>query len=328
VFGGHLSIAGSLANALREGEALGLDTVQVFTKNQRQWKAGPLDAAAVGEWRSEVARLGWDKGGPTGGGRTVAHAGYLINLASPDDGLWRRSIDLMTVEVERCEALAIPFLVHHPGSYTTGTLDAGLSRIVAAYSEVFTRTRGFSTVSCLEGTVGAGRTIGGAFEHLAALRARIAEATGSPARVGFCLDTCHLHAAGYDLSTRGKARGVLAEFDGLCGLAHVRVVHLNDSKGAAGSRLDRHAHVGAGTIGGGTARARLAASGLAEFVNHPAFARVPKILETPKGVTEAGTPWDRVNVARLRGLVERPSGPGAGGPTKSGSAPRAAERGA
>lgn len=304
MFGSHLSIAGAMTNALREGESLGLDTVQVFTKNQQQWKARPLEPSAVAEWRREVARLGWDKGGPTGGGRTVSHASYLINLASPDDELWPKSLDLMTDEIERCEALAIPFLVHHPGSFTTSTLDDGLSRIVAAYTELFGRTRGYATVSCLEGTVGAGRTIGGAFEHLATLRQRIADATGAPSRVAFCLDTCHLHAAGYDLSTRQKARDVLALFDARCGLAHVKVLHLNDSKGAAGSRLDRHAHIGDGTIGGGTTRAKLAASGFAEFVNHPAFARVPKILETPKDDPKPGRPWDRVNLDRLRRLVQ------------------------
>jgi deoxyribonuclease-4 len=302
VFGSHLSIAGSLVNALRQAEALGLDTVQIFTKNQQQWRARPLDAGAVAEWRGEVSRLGWDRGGPTGGGRTVSHASYLINLASPRDDLWRKSVDLMTDEIERCETLAIPFLVHHPGSYTDGSPESGLGRIVEAYRELFRRTAGYATVSCLEGTVGAGRTLGGRFEHLAHLRARIVEHTGQDRRVGFCLDTCHMHAAGYDLSTRDKARNVLQEFDAMCGLGHVHVVHLNDSRGAAGSKLDRHAHIGEGTIGGGTSR--LEHSGFAEFVNHPRFARVPKILETPKGNSPKGLPWDRVNTDRLRRLVE------------------------
>jgi deoxyribonuclease-4 len=306
VFGSHLSIAGSLVNALRQAEALRLDTVQIFTKNQQQWRVRPLDPAVVREWRAETARLGWDRGGPTGGGRTVSHASYLINLASPDDELWRRSVDLMTEEIERCEALAIPFLVHHPGSYTDGSPESGLARIVDAYTELFRRTPGYSTVSCLEGTVGAGRTLGGRFEHLAELRRRILDASGQSDRLGFCLDTCHMHAAGYDLRTREQARGVLGEFDRVCGLAHVRVVHLNDSSGAAGSKLDRHAHIGEGTIGGGVRRLR--SSGFAEFVNHPALARVPKILETPKGNTPRGTPWDLVNVNRLRRLVERRAG--------------------
>jgi deoxyribonuclease-4 len=297
VFGSHLSIAGSLVNALEEGERLGLDTVQIFTKNQQQWKAKPLDPGVVRDWRAGVDRLGW-------GGRTVSHASYLINLASVNDELWRKSVDLMTDEVERCEALGVAFLVHHPGSFVGSDLETGLSRIARAYAELFRRTPGYRTVSCLEGTVGAGSTIGGRFEELARLRAMIVDAAGQPGRVGFCLDTCHMHAAGYDLSRRAAAEGHLAQFERLCGPAHLRVLHVNDSKGAAGSKLDRHAHIGAGTIGGGPGTASLRASGFAAFVNHPRFASVPKILETPKEATKAGTPMDRINLGRLRRLMD------------------------
>src|SRR5262245_11566145 len=244
-----------MVNALLEAESLGLDTVQVFTKNQQQWKVAPLDPGVVRGWHEHVERLGWR-------GRTVSHASYLINLASVSDELWRKSVDLMTVEVERCEELKIPFLVHHPGSFTGSTLEHGLSRITEAYAEVFRRTRGFGTVSCLEGTVGAGSLIGGRFEHLAQLREMISGATGEPGRVGFCLDTCHVHAAGYDMSTRESAGAALHEFDRVCGIENLRVFHINDSKGGAGSRLDRHQHIGMGTIGGGLkrpTRARLAA---------------------------------------------------------------------
>ena len=151
MFGSHLSIAGSLINALHEAERLRLDTVQIFTKNQQQWKAKPLDPAEIHRWREEIARLGWQ-------GRTVAHASYLINLASPDDGLWRKSTDLMREEIERCEALEIPFLVHHPGAFTTSTREAGIDRIARAYAELSASTRGYKTVSCLENTVGGGST--------------------------------------------------------------------------------------------------------------------------------------------------------------------------
>lgn len=292
MFGSHLSIAGSMSNALREAEALGMDTVQVFTKNQQQWKAPPLADEAVSEWKGEVARLGWQ-------GRTVAHASYLINLASPDDTLWRRSIELMRVEIERCEALAIPFLVHHPGSSTGSGAPAGMARVVEAYQRLFADTRGFVTASCLENTVGAGSTLGGRFEELAALRARIVEATGTPDRIGFCFDTCHAHAAGYDFSTRKLGAEVLDLFDATCGLEHLRVVHVNDSKAPTGSRLDRHEHVGVGTIG----RRGLADSGFAALLARPALRLVPKILETPKGLTKAGTPLDALNLRRLRKLL-------------------------
>lgn len=302
VFGSHLSIAGGMHNALLEGERLKLDTVQVFTKNQQQWKVKPLADDAVREWTEHVERLGWR-------GRTVSHASYLINLASPDDELWAKSIDLMTVELERCEALGIPFLVHHPGAYTTSDQESGIGRIIEAYGELFKRTKGFSTVSCLEDTVGSGSNLGRTFEELSALRSGIVELTGEPGRVGFCLDTCHLHAGGYDLSSRASAERVLEEFDEKCGIASVRALHFNDSLRDLGSRKDRHAHIGEGTLsrrGGIEAGAKLplAETGFAAFVNHPAFAGVPKILETPKEDTPKGTPMDTVNLRRLRKLVD------------------------
>jgi deoxyribonuclease-4 len=282
-----------MVNALHEAEKLGFDTVQVFTKNQQQWKSKPLDPAMVAEWRREVARLGWEE-------RTVSHASYLINLASFNDDLWKKSVDLMTEEIERCETLGIPFLVHHPGSFVGWDVESGLGRIGTAYKELFRRTRGYRTVSCLEGTVGCGSLIGGPFEHLGRLRAMISEAAGSPERVGFCLDTCHMHAFGYDLSSRDAARGVLAEFDRVCGLSALRVMHINDSKGKTGSRLDRHTHIGQGTIGGRSMKR----SGFAEVVNHPRLASVPKILETPKDDKKTGVPWDLANLRRLKALIE------------------------
>jgi deoxyribonuclease-4 len=297
VFGSHLSIAGSMCNALKEGERLGMDTVQVFTKNQQQWKAPPLAPSAVAEWRSEVARLGWE-------GRIAAHASYLINLASPDDDLWKKSTALMLVELERCEALEIPFLVHHPGSAISSGVEAGMARIVEAYRLLFDQTRGFRTISCLENTCGAGATLGGRFEELAELRERIAEATGQEARVGFCFDTCHAHAAGYDMASQTAAAAVLEEWDSLCGLRNLRVLHLNDSKAKCGSHLDRHEHIGSGTIG----RPRLAASGFSAVVNHPDLRGVPKIMETPKGKAPGGADFDGLNLRKLRKLV-RPTDP-------------------
>lgn len=312
MFGSHLSIAGDMTNALREAESLGLDTVQVFTKNQQQWKARPLDPDVVRAWRAEVARLGWED-------RVVSHASYLINLASPDDELWEKSVALMLDEIERCETLGIRYLVHHPGSFTSSTLDAGIARIIAAYARLFKATRGYRTVSCLEGTVGSGNTIGGPLEHLADLRRGIIDAAGLPERVGFCLDTCHLHAAGHDLSTAEQAAAVLDRFDRLCGLEALHVFHINDSKGSAGSKLDRHAHIGCGTIGRGpmknpavpkgeatpkpVPRATLRKSGFAAIVANPRVRQIPKILETPKEDTASGRPWDLVNVAALRALT-------------------------
>ncbi|MBX3357121.1 MAG: deoxyribonuclease IV [Phycisphaeraceae bacterium] len=287
MFGSHLSIAGSMSNALREAEGLGLDCVQVFTKNQQQWTPPPLNEGVVTEWRGEVKRLGWGEE-PA---RLVSHASYLINLASPDDVLWKKSIDTMQEEIERCERLGIGRLVHHPGAHTTSTLEEGLGRIAAAYRELFRRTKGYATVSCLENTAGGGSTIGRGFEDLARLRGMIVEATGEAGRVGFCFDTCHAHAAGYDMAGRAKAGAVLDEFDRVCGIENLRVLHLNDSKGACGSRLDRHEHIGKGTIG---------EEGFAGVLGRTELAALPMILETPKGEADKRVAWDTVNLRVLR----------------------------
>ncbi len=299
LFGSHLSIAGGMVNALNEAEQLGLDTVQVFTKNQQQWKVKPLDPAASNDWLTKLKDLGWAD-------RTVSHASYLINLASPDDELWEKSINLMIVELERCEALSIPFLVHHPGAYTTSDRDTGLSRIADAYIKIFASTRGFNTVSCLEDTVGSGSNLGRTFDELADLRARIIDRTGEPDRVGFCLDTCHAHAGGYDFASRESANAALDEFDTTAGLANIRCLHLNDSLKELGSRRDRHAHIGDGTITNppGNTSQPLKDSGFAAVVNRPEFAGKPMILETPKGDDDKGTPHDTRNLRRLRRLLD------------------------
>lgn len=300
LFGSHLSIAGSMANALREAEGLGMDTVQVFTKNQRQWKVTPLKDADATEWRAEMRRLGWE-------GRVVAHNSYLVNLGSPTDELWEKSIALQREELLRAEALGIPFLVSHPGAHTGSGEDAGLTRIAAAYARLLRETRGGTVTICIENTVGSGSNLGGPFEHLRDLRTRILDLAGAEfaPRIGFCFDTCHAHAAGHDMRTAKAAARTLAEWDQIIGLDHLRVVHLNDSKGALGSHLDRHAHIGEGTIAGpsGTGGKR-DYTGFGTLLNHPALAGVPMILETPKEDDPSGEPWDRVNLARLRQLLK------------------------
>lgn len=300
-----------MERAVAEAEGLGLDCVQVFTKNQRQWKVKALEESQVSAWSAELERVGW--GGAKGPARTVSHASYLINLASPDDELWEKSVSLMREEIARCAELAIPLLVHHPGAYTSSDEASGRKRIVKAYKRLFKETKGMAVVSCLENTVGSGTNMGRTFEELAALRGMIAEATGEEGRVGFCIDTCHAHAGGYDMSSREAATATLDELDAVCGLAHVRCLHLNDSVGDVGSRKDRHAHIGEGTLGkaGGKASGKalpLEKTGFAAVVNRPGLAGRPMILETPKGEDPKGTPWDTINVQRLRGLVESPRG--------------------
>ncbi|MCB9838468.1 MAG: deoxyribonuclease IV [Phycisphaeraceae bacterium] len=294
LFGSHLSIAGGMVNAINEAEKLGFGTVQVFTKNQRQWAFKPLEEGPTKDWLDGLDRLGWRE-------RTVAHDSYLINLASPKDDLWAKSIDLMREELARCDALSIPYLVSHPGAHTGSGEDAGLDRIAAAYRELFRERPDFRVTLCLEITAGGGSTLGRSFEELADLRQRIIDRAGSEFgnRVGFCFDTCHALAAGYDITTEKKTEKVLQEFDRVCGLANLKVLHLNDSKGALGSHVDRHEHLGMGEVGEGA---------FACLVNHRKLSGVPMILETPKGENEDGVAWDTVNLGLLRRLVRDDSG--------------------
>jgi deoxyribonuclease-4 len=265
----------------------------------------------VKDWTAQVAALAWNTGGPDNRGGIVSHASYLINLASCKADLFAQSLDLMTDEIDRCETLAIPYLVHHPGSFTGTTRAEGIANIARAYKQLFKRTKGAKVISCLEGTAGAGSQLGGPFQDLADLRAAIIDATGEPARVAFCLDTCHLHAAGHDMSTLAAATSALDQFDALCGLSNVRVLHVNDSKGKLASHLDRHDHIGHGWIGGGAkphakegtySAAKLKKSGFAAVMRDPRLLHAPRILETPKGVDEKGRPWDSINLKRLQSL--------------------------
>lgn len=303
MFGSHLSIAGAMTNALDEAESLGMETVQVFTKNQRQWRVRPLEDGVRDAWNARVESLGW-------AGRAVAHDAYLINLASPDDALWAKSMGLMREEIERCAALRIPALVSHPGAHMGSGVEEGLRRIAAAYKVLFRETRGCDVTMCFENTAGGGTTLGRTFEELARLRELVMEASGDAAgRVAFCVDTCHALAAGYDIASHaggdgtGKkrtlaegerlGREMLERFDEACGIESLRVLHLNDSLGGRGSRRDRHAHIGHGNVAKGAFGA---------VVNHPALEGVPKILETPKGEDEKGRAWDRVNLSALKRL--------------------------
>ena len=285
--------------AVGEAVRLGLGCVQVFTKNQQQWRVPELGADAIAAWKRAMHTAGWS--GPEvpawedgGMQRTVSHASYLINLASPDDELWRKSVELMVSEITRCDSLGIGLLVHHPGSSTTSPKADGMERIAKAYVELLKRTESCRVVSCLEATVGAGATIGGSFEELGTLRRRIVELTGVPQRVGFCIDTCHIHAAGYAMDSAAAAGRIIAAMDREFGLEHIRCLHINDSKAPAGSRKDRHEHIGLGTI---------APEAFGAMLAHPVLGRLPAIMETPKEGDLGGVECDLANSAKLRELV-------------------------
>ena len=279
--GSHLSIAGGHDRAVREAHALGMETVQVFTKSNNQWRAATLTDAHVAAFRSALAETGIS--GP------VAHASYLINLASPDDALFEKSIAALVVEIERGEALGIGELVMHPGAHVGSGEEVGLARVASGLDEAHRRTRGVALRVALETTAGQGSCLGHRFEHLG----RIIDLVAEPERLSVCGDTCHIFAAGYPLGTASEYDETMAALVAAVGQGRVRVWHLNDSQKPLGSRVDRHAGIGEGHLGIEPFR---------HLVNDPRFRGLPMILETPKG-DERGINLDSVHLATLRGLV-------------------------
>src|SRR4051812_36075245 len=234
MFGSHLSISGGMHNALLSAEKFGMETVQVFTKNQQQWKCSPLGQSTISDWKTHCKRLSFS--------HTVSHDSYLINLASPDDALWQKSIELFVEEVSRCMLLGIPLLVTHPGAHVGTGEEAGLKRVAQALDIVHAHVPTKNVITCLEITAGQGSSLGHRLEHLATIMGRVK----SPSRLGVWLDTAHLFAAGYDFRGR-KYSKFKKEIEGTVGLQKIRVLHLNDSKKPLGSRVDRHDHIGRGT---------------------------------------------------------------------------------
>jgi deoxyribonuclease-4 len=224
-------------------------------------------------------------------GPVIAHSSYLINLASPDDALWRKSVEAFVFELLWANSLELPCVVLHPGAYTTSCEKAGLRRVIRALNEVYRRTPGVETCCLLENTAGQGTCLGGPFEHLATILAGVAH----PQRLGVCLDTCHAFAAGYPLQTRADYLQTMRLLDQAVGLDRVKAIHLNDSKRELGSRVDRHEQIGLGQLG---------TESFAHLLNDRRLRHIPMYLETPKGdEPQTGKPWDQVNLERLRALV-------------------------
>jgi deoxyribonuclease-4 len=276
-----MSIAGGCDRAIWAAHAAGCVTVQLFTKNNNQWKAPVLSEDQVEAFRSALAQ--------TGIVDPIAHTSYLINLASPDESVWRQSIEAMIVEVERCGRLGISDLVVHPGAHMGQGEKAGLARVARALDEVYRRTRGLEVTVDLETTAGQGTNLGYRFEHLRDILKRVRHSD----LLGVCADTCHIFAAGYPLETAKQYDEMVEQLDRSVGLFRLRVWHMNDSARDCGSRVDRHAAIGRGCMGLGPFR---------HLVNDPRFRDVPMILETPKGI-ENGEDLDIRNLRVLRGLV-------------------------
>ena len=280
-FGSHMSIAGGCDRAVRAANAAGFETVQLFTKNNNQWNAPPLSEAHAAAFRAAILE--------TGIAQPVAHSSYLINLASPDDLLWKKSIEALAVEVERCEVLGIPDLVIHPGSHMGQGEKKAVTRIARALDQVIGRTKGLGVLIDLETTAGQGTNLGYRFEHLRDILDRVKHSE----RLGVCVDTCHIFAAGYSLGSKEEYDDTIDQLERLAGARALRAWHLNDSCRECGSRVDRHAAIGAGRMGLEPFRL---------LVNDIRFRHLPMVLETPKGIEE-GEDLDARNLRTLRRLV-------------------------
>jgi len=288
--GAHLSIAGGLPRAIDRAVASRCEALQIFTKSAGQWRARVLPPDEIAQFRARVERTGIQP--------VVAHNSYLINLAAADPALRAQSLAALGEELDRAEALGLLGLVMHPGSYTSGTERDGLDLIGDGLGAVLRARPRAKTMILLEHTAGQGTNLGHRFEHLAAILARL---NGSP-RVGVCLDSCHLIAAGYDICSDDGYRATFEAFDRLVGIDRIRAFHLNDSKKPCGSRVDRHEHIGRGCLGLEPFR---------RLLNDPRFAALPMLLETPKLDTPESRrksdadPWDLRNLQILRKLRGR-----------------------
>jgi deoxyribonuclease-4 len=289
-FGAHMSVAGGLPRAVERAVVHRCDAIQIFAKNASQWRGRVLPADEISEFRARVTAAGLSP--------VVSHASYLINLAATNAGLRAQSIEAMADEIDRAEALGLLGVVLHPGCYTDGSPAHGLQLIAEALLDLLRERRGGRTMVLLEHTAGQGTSLGASFEELAT----IVEGMRGHARVGVCLDTCHLLASGYDLSSPEGYQRTFKRFGQTVGFERLRVFHVNDSKKPLGSRVDRHAHIGEGHVGLDAFR---------RLVNDRRFRDMAMLLETPKAEGKAKgrievDPLDERNLSTLRSLFERP----------------------
>ena len=276
LLGVHCSIRGGLHNAFSESASLGIDTFQIFTKNQRQWKEKIIDteekSTFLNTYKTSRVKM------------IFSHASYLINLASNDDTLWECSVRALIGEVQRCHDLGLDFTIVHPGSAKELGEQKGMNKIIKALKTTLHATENSTVKILLENTAGQGTSIGYRFEHLK----QIMDGVDSSS-IGICFDTCHAFAAGYDIRTKSGFEGTMEELDNIIGLKNLHAIHMNDSKGELGSKLDRHEHIGKGKLGLEPFR---------QIMNR--FTHIPKVIETPKMDT-----MDAVNLEVLRKLINK-----------------------
>jgi deoxyribonuclease-4 len=287
--GAQVSSAGGLFKAYQRGDESGCDSIMVFTKSNRQWKAKPLEDKDIAKFKQAASDF-------PGIYPVAIHASYLINIGSSDEALWEKSYQALKVEVERAEALEIPLLTFHPGAFIKADEATGLANIARALRRLLEETAGFNTIVCLETMSGTGTTLGFRFEQMAYLLEN-GQGAGDSSRLGVCFDTCHVFSAGYDIRSPEAYEQTIAEFDRVVGIEHIQCFHLNDSKHELGARKDRHDHIGRGFIG---------LEGFSNFVNDQRWIDHPAHLETPKKEDdEEGNEieMDPVNLQTLRDLL-------------------------
>src|SRR2546421_7106407 len=277
--GAHESIAGGIHKAFERAERAGCRTLQVFTKNASRWQAKPLSDEDIANYKTAASKSTIAP--------VIAHDSYLINLCAADRLILRKSREAFIDELRRCEALGIPYLNFHPGAHIGAGETAGLRLMIESLNHAHERTDGARVLSVVETTAGQGTVLGHRFEQLAA----IIDGVEDRERIGVCIDTCHIFAAGYDLSNREGYESALREFDQIVGLKMLVAIHVNDSKAPLGSHIDRHEHIGKGKIG---------REGFRSIMKDDRLLKVPKILETPKG---EDLKEDRMNLALLRRLA-------------------------
>jgi deoxyribonuclease-4 len=286
----HTSTAGGLENAAGKAVELGANTFQIFSASPRMWRAAPPAPESVAKLKALRKQHDLHP--------LVVHDNYLINLASKDPVIRRKSIDAFRGEIERAMTLGAEYLVAHPGSYKGQTLEEGLDSFVAGLIEAARGLRSTKLTLLLENTAGGGAALGSRLEELAEMRRRAKAKTGLA--IGYCLDTCHLLASGYDVATAAGLRRTVAEIDRVLGLERVPVIHANDSKGALGSRRDRHENIGEGYIG---------LEAFRRILTHPELSKRAFILETP--VDNEGDDLRNVealkSLCRKRRTITRPS---------------------
>lgn len=261
LLGAHTSTSGGVSQAIGRAQACGFTAAQIFVKNNKQWFAPPLAEAEIAEFRAARKASGI---------YFFAHNSYLVNLGSQDAEMFSTSVRSMTAELERAEALGLPFIVMHPGSHGGAGEDAGLRRIAQGLDEIARATAGFGCRMALEITAGQGKSLGYQLEHLE----RLIKDVSDEKRFGICLDTAHLYAAGYNVKTLEGYQETMARVEKLFGVKRVLGFHLNDSKVPLGKRVDRHEHLGEGEIG---------IECFKWIVRDARWASTPKVLETPKG---------------------------------------------